>query len=164
MPVIPTRDPVGDRFSGVLLRYATAILLAETPLPETEIVHSGDFVLRYGVRYVDKPHLSMVPGLIVVDYGEMLTGEAMWDFITTRSNLYPRADVVGYRNDGEDDMIVLKKLDLAQPLQILAYEFSDHVQPLASVNALITSDVGTVSPRILEHLPHYTTLDDWKTR
>ena len=66
-------------------------------------------IVRYGVRFLGKPHLSVVPGLVAIDYGEMLIGEEAWIFLTKRSNLYPRAEVFGYRNDGHDDMITVKK-------------------------------------------------------
>ncbi|HEX2619120.1 MAG TPA: hypothetical protein VHL11_03205, partial [Phototrophicaceae bacterium] len=73
MPVIPERDPIGDPFSGVVLETHGKTLLALHPLSDTTLLHRGDFVIRYGVRYLGKPHLSLVPGLLALDYGEMLT-------------------------------------------------------------------------------------------
>jgi hypothetical protein len=161
MPDIPPRRPIGDPFSGVLLRYATAAFLATAPHEHTEVIASGDFTVRYAVRYLEKPHLAIVPGLLAVDYGDFYNGEAMWEFMLTKTNAYPRAEVFGYRNDGKDDMIVLKRLDLDQPVQVLVYDAPGAAQPLASVDALLTPDTAGVAPRLLEHLPRYNTLDDW---
>lgn len=164
MPDIPPRCPVGDSFSGVLLRYATAVFLAQKPHEDTDLIASGDFTVRYAIRYLEKPHLAIVPGLLAVDYGDFFNGETMWEFVLTKFNAYPRAEVFGYRSDGTDDMIVLKRLDIDQPKQVLVYESSDAIKPLAHVNALLAPETVDNSPRLLEYLPRYETLDDWKNR
>src|SRR5688572_2653366 len=101
---LPERSPVSDEFSGVLIEIDGQQLLApELPDDEVPFLLGGTLLIRYGLRYLEKPHLSIVPGLLALDYGDMLTGEEAWDFIQKRSNLHPRADVFGYRNDGVDD-------------------------------------------------------------
>jgi hypothetical protein len=129
-----------------------------------DVVYQGAMVVRYGVRYLGKPHLSIVPGLIALDYGEMLTGEAAWEFLTRRSNLYPRAEVFGYRNDGRDEMITVKNLDLVLPVEVLVYENSSAVMPMARPLALIADDNErtTLPPRLLEYLPCYPTVTAWQ--
>ena len=161
---IPPRRPVGDDFSGVLLRCASAVLLAPEALANTEVVAAGDFTVRYAVRYLEKPHLALVPGLLAIDYGEFFNGEAMWDFIFAHSNRYPRADVLGYRTDGTDEMIPLKKLDLDQPLQVVVYDTPEAAMPLSIVHALITPADQAYAPRLQKHLPRYATLDEWLNR
>ncbi len=163
MPNIPPRNPIGNTFSGVLARHPEGDFLALAPLPDAETLASGSLTVRYAITYLGKPHLSIVPGLVAVDYGEFLTGEDMWQFILSRSNVYPRADVIGYRNDGTDDMIVVKKLDLAYPKQVLIYDKAEATKPLATVKAIFASPDADIAPRILEYLPRYATLDDWKT-
>jgi hypothetical protein len=164
-PAIPQRDPVGDPFSGVLLQVEKHYLLALTPQLDAEVVAEGDFVVRYGVRYLGKPHLSIVPGLVALDYGDMLTGEQALQFILRKSNLYPRADVVGYRNDGMDEMIVMKWLDLALPLEVLVYPDAGATVPLAGVAALIAAgdaDVENAVPeRTRRYLLRYDTVAEW---
>src|SRR5688572_30842193 len=118
---IPPRQPYSEAFSGVILKMEETTLLSSTPQSDAEVMHTGTFVLRYAIEYLGKPQWSIVPGLVALDYGDILTGEEAWQFLFHRSNLYPRADVIGYRNDGVDDMIPVKKLDLMQPVVVLVY-------------------------------------------
>jgi hypothetical protein len=155
---------MGDPITGVLSHYDGATLLSITELPEAELIASGEFVLRYAIPYLEKPHLAIVPGLVAVDYGEMFNGEEMWHFILTKSNRYPRADVMGYRNDGVDEMIVLKRLDVDRPVQVLAYDSSAATSPIATIQALITSDALTLPARVRQYLPHYSSLAQWMQR
>ena len=60
--------------------------------------------MRFGIPYLGKSHLSIVPDLLVLDYGEMLVGDIAWEFLMKSSHLFPRSDVLGYRNDGADEM------------------------------------------------------------
>lgn len=153
--MIPAREPIGDLISGVLLQDGDRQALA--PQTGAEV-----FVLRYAVQYLGKPHLAIVPGLIALDYGEMLIGEAAWEFLLKRSNLHPRADVVGYRNDGKDEMVTVKVLDLAQPISVLVYADADATQPVAQLSAIIAHDDAGIPARALEYLPRYNTLTDWQ--
>jgi hypothetical protein len=164
MAKIPPRNPVGDAFDGVLLRYATATLLATELQDEAEVVAEGGFTVRYGVRYEGKPALALVPGLLALDYGEMLTGDEMWDFMRGKRNLYPRADVLGYRSDGEDTMVVLKKLDFALPLAVLVYESGEATVPVGAADGLIAPGDVTVPARLAGVLKPYPTLAAWAER
>ena len=161
---IPDREPIGDAFSGIVLKYDDKYALAYEPPQEGdfEILAQGDFMVRYGVRYLGKPHLSIVPGLVALDYGEMLTGEEAWHFLLKKSNLHPRGEVLGYRNDGSDEMITIKLLDLALDLEVLVYANKTATTPLASVTGLITSTDKISPPHMKEYLPHYQTNQDWK--
>ena len=161
MPDIPDPNPIGDSFTGVLLQVGASHLLSTHPLPDYPVIESGDFVLRYGVRYLGKPHLSVVPGIIALDYGDFLTGEAGWDFLLNKSTPYPRSEVIGYRNDGAEEMIPIKLLDLVQPIEVLVYENAVSIQPIASVKAMIAKDTNHSPERLLEYLPHYETVIDW---
>ena len=164
MPAIPERQPIADTFTGVVLRVDQTHLLAQTPQSGTEVVASGDLVVRYGVQYLDKPHLAIVPGLVALDYGEIITGEEAWGFLLYRSNLHPRADVVGYRNDGSDEMVVVKLLDPVAPVHMLIYSDTKAVQPIARVSALIADDTANIAPRLLEYLPRFESLEAWQHR
>jgi hypothetical protein len=159
---IPQRQPIGDAFTGCVLTCDGVHLLAESPLPGADVLATGAFMVRYGARYLGKPHLSVVPGIIALDYGDMLTGEDAWTFLYKRSNLHPRADVVGYRNDGTDEMINVKYLDLALAPEVLVYADADAAVPLARPVALIAADPAAVPARLLENLPRFTSLEDWR--
>ena len=158
---VPERVPIGDRFEGQLISSQEKRALAIVPQPGPETIASGMFVVRYGLQYLGKPHLAIVPGLVALDYGDMLTGEDAWEFLLNRSNLHPRADVVGYRNDGHDDMTVVKLLDLAAPVQVLVYKDESATVPLARINAIIASEDDPVPARLLLYFPRYGSATAW---
>lgn len=162
MPAIPERQPIGDTFNGVVLQIGEAQALALTASVGASILINGSLVVRYAIRYLGKPHLSIVPGLVALDYGDMLTGEDAWKFLLKRSTLYPRADVLGYRNDGADDMVVVKHLDLAQPVDVYVYADSSATIPSAHPTALIAPAEVELPTRLLEYLPRYDSIEDWQ--
>lgn len=158
---IPERKPIGDPFDGFLLALDGAHLLALDALAGATVVHHGALVIRYGARVMGKP-FSIVPAILALDYGDMLTGEDAWHFLYHKSHMHPRADVVGYRNDGVDEMLNVKYFDLALTPEVLAYADALATTPLASVSALIAPDAVTVTPRLLDYLPRYDTLEAWR--
>lgn len=160
---IPERDPIGDPFTGVVLQVGTAHLLALAAEAGADTIASGEFIVRYGIRFLGKTHLAIVPGLVVLDYGDFLTGDEAWNFLHKKSNLYPRSEVVGYRNDGMDDMQFIRALDLAAPVQVLVYADAAATKPLAAPQALIAPENATIPPRILEYLPRYSSIPEWQT-
>lgn len=162
LPNLPDRQAINDPFTGCVLHVDGQDFLALTPLPESEVVYQGDMMLRYGVQYLGKPQYSIVPELIALDYGAGIAGEEAWEFLLKRSNLYPRADVIGHRNDGVDEMIVIKKLDVMAPIAVLAYEDEQATVPIAQVAALITPEVDSFPARTVAYLPRYDTLFDWR--
>ncbi|MCU0482293.1 MAG: hypothetical protein MUE54_13955 [Anaerolineae bacterium] len=165
-PQIPQRQPISDVFSGVLFTVETLTQswgFLGLEAPNGIAYRSGDFIIRYGVRFLGKPHISIVPGLVASDYGDMMVGEMAWEFIYKKGFAFPRADVIGYRNDGTDDMMTLKFLDIAIPPQVLIYENDQTNTPLMPITALIaSSDVAKTFPaRLLDYLPRFDTIEDW---
>lgn len=154
---IPARDPYGEIFSGVVIRHAGRILLTPGPAPDDEVL-ARSVVIRYGVRYLEKHFLSLVPGLIALERGELFTGEDALDFVVKRSNLYPRTEVYGYRSDGADEMKTVKWLDVAEPLMVLAYANAAATSPVAEIDGLAGPE-GAFSARMLTALPRYDSLD-----
>lgn len=157
---IPERAPIQDTFAGSVITLDGRQALAAEPVPGAQVRMSGTLTIQYGIRFLGKLHLSIVPGIVVLDYGDMITGEEAWDFLLKRSNLHPRAEVIGYRNDGKDDMVFIKHLDLSVPPEVLVY--AGDTRPAAQPIALIAQQTGDVPPRLLEYLPHYSTLADWQ--
>jgi hypothetical protein len=160
-PAIPPRQPIGDPFTGCLVSAGDHHALALAADPAVTVVAEGAFVVRYGISFLGKPHLSIVPGLIALDYGEFLTGEAAWEFLLKRSNLYPRGEVFGYRADGRDDMMYIKNLDLALPVHVLVYADDTAARPLARAEALIAPAQAAIAPRLSDRLPRYETAAAW---
>ena len=159
---IPDRQPIHDTFSGIVNQYDNHYILSEQALPSTEIFAQGDFVVRYGITYLGKPHYSIVPDLVVLDYGDMLVSDEAWEFLINQSNLYPRADVLGFRNDGTDEMLVVKQLDFAVPFDVLIYQSESDNTPIAKLTALIAPESDSHPPRLIQYLPRYDTLADWQ--
>lgn len=160
---IPDREPIADLITGVISQFDNFYILSAKLLASAVEVASGDFYIRYGITYLGKPFYSVVPDLVVLDYGDMMAGEEAWQFLTKQNNLYPRADVIGYRNDGADEMLVVKQLDFAMPFDVLAYKTQSDTVPFARLSAMITSDSTIYPERLTKYLPHYKTLADWQT-
>jgi hypothetical protein len=160
---IPERVPVGDLFTGFVLQLGQKQALATAPESGMDLLAQGNFIIRYGLRYLGKLHISVVPGLVALDYGEFLTGETAWDFLINGSNLYPRSEVLGYRNDGRDEMIVIKALDLSVPPEVLVYADTSAISPIAKPTALIAPADIPLPARLLEFLPRFATLAEWQT-
>lgn len=161
---IPERAPIGDPFTGAVIAAPNgAQALSERAPAEAVVVAEGMLIARYGIRYLGKPHLSIVPGLIAVDYGTLLTGEEGWDFLLHRSNLYPRAEVFGYRHDGRDEMVFVKQLDLALDFDVLIYTSSEATIPIARPAAVIGTDeaLARLPARLRKALSHFATYADW---
>lgn len=159
---IPERAPVTDQVAGAIVQVdgacALAIGAADLDTPPAPLW------VRYGVRLLGKPHLSIVPGLVAIDYGELLTGDEAWDFLVRHSNLYPRAEVFGFRDDGRDDMLYVKQLDLALPMQVLVYTDPQSSTPAARPSALIAPEAlaAALPQRVLDYLPRFETVAQWR--
>ena len=161
---IPQREPISETVAGAVMRVGDDCLLSSAILTSGELVAAGELIVRYGIPYLGKPFYSIVPDLVVVDYGDMLVGEAAWDFLIHQSGPYPRADVLGYRNDGSDQMLVVKQLDFAIPFDVFAYRQASDRRPFARLKALIASHRAAFPPRLLNYLPAFASFADWQAR
>ncbi len=154
------RASISDCVQGWLTRLDDRWLLTDHTLARGRLAWQGEFIIRYGVRILGKPQLSLVPDLVVADRGEMLSGEAAWQFINQRGHLFPRADVCGRLADGTDEMLFLKQLDLALPFAVLAYVDAEADQALAQLDAMIARDASAFPERLIAQLPHFSRLAD----
>ncbi|MCE2489288.1 MAG: hypothetical protein J4G17_04855 [Anaerolineae bacterium] len=156
------RKTVEDRFNGQILRVAGVTLLSDRTLSGGDSLASGPFLLRYGLVCLETPQRCIVPELVVMEYGEQLSGEAAWDFLLNHSNLHPRAEVLGRRDDGLEDQLRVSRLDLAQPPRVLVWPWppdSDSL-PLASPLAAVAAAPDTLPDRVRQFLPVYTSTAD----
>lgn len=161
-PRIPERQPIGDTFTGFVIKAENHYLLADTAIDNYETTHIGTFVVRYGVVFLGKPHLSIVPALMALDYGEFMVGESAWDFLLNKSNLYPRADILGHRNDGEDAQVFVKQLDLMYPFDILVFANETATKPLCKVDAIISKNPDALAERLSTYVNSFPTITDWQ--
>ncbi len=166
MPVnpIPAREPINELLSGTVSRVDGSFFLSSSVLPQADLIVQGEIALRYGIPYLFKPQWSIVPDLVVLDYGETMTGELAWDFLMMNSHLYPRSDVLGWRNDGADEMVPLKQLDFDSPYDVFVYRAPEDREPVARLSALIENESDGFPERLLRHLPRFPSLDDWLCR
>ncbi|MBN8635473.1 MAG: hypothetical protein J0M07_09145 [Anaerolineae bacterium] len=161
---IPPRQPISDTLDGAIVGIGGLHALTPRAFAPDNALLSGLLTVRYAVRFLGKPHLSIVPELVAVDYGDMFVGEEAWDFILNKSNLYPRAEVFGHLNSGQDEMMYVKHLDLVQPIEVLVYAKPADSVPAGRPIALIAPEAATATlpPRLLQHLPRFATLADWQ--
>ena len=156
------RQAVSDSARGVITRLDSSCLLSADALSSGEIIARGELEIRYGIPLLGKPHLHIVPDLVVGDRGEMLTGDTAWNFIMERGHLFPRADVCGLGQDGADAMLFMRELDLALPCAVFAYRDLADTQPLARLDLLIATDTATFPKRLLDYLRRFDSLDAWR--
>jgi len=159
---LPERKPVQDAFEGSIFVFNDVAFLATESIDDAVLSYSGAMTLRYGIEYLGKPQFCIMPELVVMDYGDALVGDEAWEFLFERSNLYPRADVVGYRNDGVDDMIVVKWLDLMAPVAVTAFSAPNEHMPIAWIRGFIGPGFDTLPKRAQTFLPHFDNLETWQ--
>lgn len=160
--LMPEREPISERVSAAVTRVDGGALLSHSSLAAGDELAQGGLTLRYGITYLGKPQLSIVPDLVVADYGEMLVGEAMWQFLMQSAHLYPRADACGLDRDGNEEVIVLKQLDFDHPYDVFVYRERKDRIPLARLSAVIASEQTHFPQRLLAHLPRFDSLDAWR--
>ena len=158
---VPQRKPINDIVTGFITRIGGRFLLSAKKLAQGQQLIAGEIVLRYGIPFHGKEHLSIVPDLVVLDYGEMLTGESAWDFLMKSSHLYPRSDVLGYRNDGADEMVVMKHLDFDSRYAVFVYQDVNADRPICRLNAFVGAGSEALPERLCEHLPRFDSLKSW---
>ena len=156
------RQPIAERVAGVVTAIERHALLSPAELTGGETIVRGNLIFRYGITFLGKPQLSIVPHLVVADYGELLAGEEAWEFLMTSAHLYPRADVCGFLNDGRDEMVALKQLDFDYPLDVFVYQRLQDELPLARLSALVAGESASYPARLLRHLPRFDSLNAWR--
>ncbi|MYE27029.1 MAG: hypothetical protein F4X87_07390 [Chloroflexi bacterium] len=156
------RQPIADQLTGVVTGVDGKALLSSAELADGAAIARGELTIRYGITYLGKPHISIVPDLVVADYGELLIGEAAWTFLMESAHLYPRADVCGLRNDGVEDMVAVKQLDIDYPYDVFVYGQPEDERPFAALSALIDADSASYPERILRRLPRYDSVSSWR--
>ena len=156
------RQPIADQLTGVVTEVDGQALLSSAELTDGAAIARGELTIRYGITYFGKPQMSIVPDLVVADYGELLKGEAAWEFLMKSAHLYPRADVCGLRNDGVEDMVAVKQLDFDYPYDVFVYRQLEDEQPFAALSALIDADSASYPKRLLQRLPQFDSVSSWR--
>ena len=158
------RQTVSDQIEGSVTLLDGVALLTTLAAAPGDLLASGPLLLRYGLVCLEMPELCIVPELVVLEYGEQLSGEDAWDFLLHHSNLHPRAEAHGYRDDGVEDQLRVSRLDLAQAPRVLVWRRADAnaALPLASPQALICANPNALPPRLRQYLPCHPSFTDWR--
>ncbi|NDJ85353.1 MAG: hypothetical protein GYB66_05670 [Chloroflexi bacterium] len=123
----------GDQQSILVVGASKRVLKAK-------VLISGMVVLRYAIPYLGPAQHAVVPAVFVSERGLILKYWQVWRFITRNYQLYPRAEVLGLRSDGEEVQVFMRELDFGAIPRVLAYERVEDRIPLAEVNQLIVED------------------------
>ncbi|MCY3905693.1 MAG: hypothetical protein OXF63_00395 [Anaerolineaceae bacterium] len=158
------RQTVEDHFHGHVLRLAGVTLLSTLADSAAITLASGPLLLRYGIVCLETPQHCLVPELVVMEYGELLNDEAAWDFLLHHSNLHPRAEVLGRRDDGVEDQLRVSRLDLAQTPRVLVWPrgAAGDATAVARPQAVIADKADSLPERLRRFLPLYPSLADWR--
>jgi hypothetical protein len=129
---------ITDQVTGTLSESA---LYVDLDLPTDQpILARGTFAIRYAIPVLTPPGIVIIPGLFVSERGQMMTGRECWDYLQTRFQLHPRADVVGIKPDSEPVQFLVRALDFGADIQVLAYSDPPDSAPIATVSAVFASD------------------------
>ncbi|XWX05315.1 hypothetical protein VZO05_07080 [Aggregatilineales bacterium SYSU G02658] len=161
---LPPRQPVQDIVSGVVLRAFDRLFLASEPTPDAEVIASGSVAVRYGIVYLGRAYHAIMPELVALDTGGGFAGEEAWNFLFEQSNLFPRADVIGFREDGQEDMVTVKSLDLMYPVRAFAFHPADAPVNLGQLSALLGAVPAEWPARLTDALDAYPDLATYKAQ
>ncbi|GAB1422548.1 hypothetical protein MASR2M15_27820 [Anaerolineales bacterium] len=162
MTQIPPRKAIEEYVDAKLYQIEDQVLLSSILYDEYKPIYAGSIILRFGIPLRGKAHLSIIPEIVALEYGAFFTGFDAWEFIYNSSNLHPRADVVGHLNDGSDDMIPLKHLELEGPVHVLAYAKDKEWRPISQIDAYIVHQPDEFPPLVMHYAKGYTSLEAWK--
>ncbi len=139
----PNRPPnpvyIAESISGSISANGTLYIGLPPPTPET-IVGSGEYVIRYAIPLIVPSTQALLFGLFLSERGQSLTGREAWDYLQSRFQLHPRADVIGMDLTGKQQQLFVKALDFGVPVRVLAYADLAASLPVAELNALHTDD------------------------
>ena len=158
MSEIPKPELIGDTLTGSLIDGPDGLILAlgdQTPevAPSQVTRPAGPLTVRYAIAYLQR-EAAIVPGLFATDLGDILVGREAWDFAQDETNLYARADIVGLRDDGQDDQVVLKDLDFGRPISVLVYATPEDRLPLGQLAGYWAApDVTDIPDLLAQYLP-----------
>jgi len=141
---VPEPVYIQDHLTGTLValtnQTGAALYLALDPPSDSRVLARGALVIRYALPFIAPPSKAIVPGLFISERGGMLVGRECWDYLQTRFQMHPRADVIGLAINGSQVQALVRELDFGAAVRILAYAHPPDVVPLAEVERLYTAD------------------------
>lgn len=143
---VPEPVLVEERVTGTLAAIAegedAALFIGLDPPPTSPIITRcpAVMVIRFAIPFIVPPADAMVPGLFISERGGMLTGRECWDYLQTRFQMHPRADVIGLSIRGVPAQARVRDLDFGAAVRVMAYADPPDVTPLAEVKILYVAD------------------------
>jgi hypothetical protein len=135
--------PARYKLSGVVLPAPnhTAVWLTSADSPHARPLW---LALALTVRGSEAP---ILPALVVDDYGHEIAGKALYDWLHTEGDSYPRATVYGYDPDGSETECFVRALELHWKAPCLLY--TQRHTPVADgvpVRHLLVTDERVAQP------------------
>ncbi|MBX3083158.1 MAG: hypothetical protein KF716_16115 [Anaerolineae bacterium] len=154
MPKIPEPEYIHEIIEGSVyeLPEATTLVVGQATADLASYAPriAGTVVLRYGLSLQTPSTNAIIPGLFVSEKGVALVGREAWDFMLAHFQLYPRADVVGFRvSNGAPLQVFLRELDFGTPIRVFAYESVDISLPPAEITQVRFGDAAAELPELL---------------
>ncbi|MHB8625651.1 MAG: hypothetical protein ACYDBJ_07085 [Aggregatilineales bacterium] len=154
---VPEPEYVEERVDGTLTTRVEgmdcALYVGIDPPPDARIVIQGALVIRYAIPLIVPSTDAIIPGLFISERGGMLTGHECWDYLQTRFQMHPRADVIGLNLNRLRAQALVRELDFGATVRVLAYADPPTVMPLTEVKTLYTTDA--MAARLPELLKRY---------
>ena len=159
MPKIPEPEYIYEIIEGSVYELPDAITLV-VGKPTADLASyapriAGTVVLRYGISLQTPASHTIIPGLFVSERGVALVGREAWDFMLAHFQLYPRADVVGFRvSNGAPLQVFLRELDFGTPIRIFAYESVDISLPPAEITQVRIGQSAQLPELLTKYIDH----------
>jgi hypothetical protein len=130
MARIPEPEYLHETLDGMVYDLPEGTTLMVGPPPPVFASYAprlaSPLVLRYGIPLQTPASHALIPGLFVSERGVALVGQAAWTFMLDNFQLYPRADVIGFRaHNGTPLQVFLRELDFGAGIRLFAYESVD---------------------------------------
>jgi hypothetical protein len=157
---VPEPAYVEEHMTGTLValngNVGAALYVGLDSPSDSPVVTRGALVIRYAIPLITPPGNAIIPGLFISERGGILIGRECWDYLQTRFQMHPRADVIGLTVNGSQAQALVRELDFGAAVRILAYADPPNAAPLAEVKRLYTADsLADGLPELLErYRPH----------
>lgn len=151
---IPKAEYVTEQLAGSVWQQGAVLGLSPAPSDapaEAQVLHSGLITLRYGVSLLRSPG-ALIVGLFMAEMGGVKTGLDAWQWLWSKFQLYPRAEVIGISSAGQEAHLYVRDLDFAVPAQVFAYPDADTLLPLAQLHQLHNPAAAPLPPLLATYL------------
>lgn len=152
-PRIPPPEYVHESVDGAVygLPVGDVLVIGQPPAPLANAapITAGLLVVRYGIPFNTPSTDVLVPGLFVSERGYPMVGREAWDFMAEKFQLYPRAEIVGFRLDGANAQVFLRELDWGAPVRVLIYGSTEQRTPTAAPKAMYVGEGAAPLPELL---------------